>query len=339
MNICMAGIDYKTAGIAMRGRFSPAADMLPPVLERVFAAPCVSGCVLLCTCNRTELYLSYERAVPDAAALLCEAFGLAPEEYRPYFKFRRGRAAGMHLMMTAAGLRSQVRGEDQILAQVKQAAQTARTQKTTGAALETLFRLAVTAAKKIKTEIPLPAVERSAAGLAVQTLAGAAGSLKGKNALVIGNGEMGKLAASLLMDAGCNVTMTVRSYKRGAAVIPAGCGAVPYDARYDAAKQSEILISATASPHFVIRAEDLRAPVPRYMIDLAVPRDIDPAVEAFPGVCFWNVDTLGGAEIQDESAEKLIKIKAILDEAAAKFEKWSENRVITAYSLPQRSRI
>jgi len=231
-------------------------------------------------------------------------------------------------MMVASGLRSQIRGEDQILAQVKSAIDTAREVHTGDAVLETLFRCGISAAKKAKTQAPLSPVESSVARRALEVLEDRCGVLKDKRVLVIGNGEMGRLAASMLVEKGCRVTMTLRSYKRGAAVIPDGCDTVPYDRRYSHIPSCEILISATASPHFTIRADELCGcgKIPRYLVDLAVPRDIDPLAADLPGVTCWNVDELGGNTPGREAAEKLKIIRSILDAYKARFYQWERYR-------------
>lgn len=336
MNLVMAGIDYKTSSVDMRGRFSLTSEAAARAGAEIGRVPSVSGCVLLSTCNRTEVYItSMGDSEPDAVSLLCGALGLPDGDYRPYFALREGRTAVMHLMMMTAGLRSQVRGEDQILAQVKQAVAQAREENTCDATLETLFRWAITGAKKVKTLVPLYAVERSVAGKAAEVLARELGELKGRSVLVIGNGETGKLAASLLVKQGCRVTMTKRSYRRGEAVIPEGCGVTPYEDRYEALADCEILLSATASPHFTIRARELLdcGDYPCYIIDLAVPRDIDPEIENLPGIRYWDVDSLGDDGIQYESAAKLIQIREILGEYAAKFERWQNSRYVYINSM------
>lgn len=331
MGIIMAGIDHKTAGVDVRGLFSLTAAAGEELLRDVRQRPGVLGCALLSTCNRTELYLSCdEQADCDAVELLCGAAGVGAGAYEGYFVARQGRRAARHLMMVAAGLRSLVRGEDQILAQVKAAAVTARALCCADGVLETLFRCAVSAGKKAKTVAPLSAVERSVAERALAVLDAQPGGISGMRALVIGNGEMGRLSAALLAARGCAVTMTMRSYKHGGAVIPEGCATVPYDERYRVIPDCGLVLSATASPHFTLRADELRrcASLPRYFVDLAVPRDIEPGVAALPGVACWDVDSLGGNAPSAESAKKLMAVRSVVDEYMARFEKWEMHRVM-----------
>lgn len=329
MNLIMSGVDYKTADLATREQFSQTALAVQNTLERIKENPCVEGCVLLSTCNRTELYLS---CTPDSEAvplnLLCEALELNPEEYRNHFITRKNRQALDHLMMVAAGLHSQIRGEDQILAQVKTAAQLAREAHTSDGVLETLFRCAVSAAKKAKTEAPLSPMETSVATRALEVLREQAGNLDGKHALVIGNGKMGRLAASLLVREKCRVTVTLRSYKHGEIAVPQGCETVAYDDRYSAMMGCDILVSATASPHHTITADRLQAcrDLPRWMMDLAVPRDIDPAVAELPDVQLWNVDALGGKTGSTQISPQMQRVNEILQEYTQRFYKWLHYR-------------
>lgn len=328
MAIVMAGIDYKHASVEEREPFSLTSTAVRELLVSIREQSGINGCVLISTCNRTELYLSCtEDADPDPAQILCEKLALS-DFCRALFTIRRERQALCHLMMLAAGLRSQIRGEDQVLAQVKNAIQTAREEHCTDAVLETVFRLAVSVGKKVKTEIPISSVETSTAHRALEVLREEMGELAGKRALVIGNGEMGRLSAALLIQQGCAVTMTLRSYKRGVAVIPAGCDTVPYDARYDVIPHCDIVVSATTSPHYTLRAADFHGcpAMPRYFVDLAVPRDIDPEIGNVTGVRCWNVDTLGGGIPCEETADKLQSIKEIIEEYMLRFDQWQSRR-------------
>lgn len=323
MNLVMAGIDYKTAPVEVRERFSLTASASAEALAALRGEDGVRGVVLLGTCNRAELYLSAGKEVLQPAALLCRALGLPPAQFGGYFISRSGRRAAKHLMMVASGLRSQIRGEDQILTQVKEAAFRAREAGAADAVLETLFRCAVTAGKRVKTEVPLALPGRSAAHRAVELLRGEPGGLAEKRALVIGSGEMGRLAAGLLMREGCAAAMTLRSYRQGEALLPAGCAAVPYEERYGAMEGIDILLSATVSPHHTVKYDPflaVRNP-PRVLVDLAVPRDIDPLLAELPEVCVLNMDGLGiSAGTGDRG--RLLRISAIQEEEIARFYRW-----------------
>lgn len=294
----MSGLDWQRTPIELRERLTFSRDRAEALNRLLRDREGVEGCVLIATCNRTEVYLSCaEGAQPDPGRLLCAAAG---QDYRPFqavFQTRTGEAAARHLMEVAGGLHSQIWGEDQIVTQVKTALSTARTAGTADSVLETLFRNAAAAGKEIKSKVRLTGVGRSAASQAVEALTRAAGTLAGKRALVIGNGEMGRLCARLLGEAGCAVTVTLRSYRHGETVVPAGCAVVPYEDRYRAMDGMDVLVSATTSPHYTVtdQALDGVARPPKLMADLAIPRDIQPEVGQRPGLVLYNVDDLGAA--------------------------------------------
>ncbi len=294
MNIVMSGLEHSLVSIDLRERLSFTKMQTGEILGKIRSFPGVLGCVLISTCNRTELYLSCTAQL-NPGQLLCQAVG---EEYAPYekaFVTRCAQEAVHHLMEVAAGLRSRIWGEDQIISQVKGAIGLAREAGTADSVLETLFRSAISAGKEVRTQVHLTALPTSAASMAVELLQRKLAPLEGKRAIVIGNGEMGRLSASLLQKAGCQVKVTLRSYRHGETVVPAGCGVVPYDERFEHMDGLDLLVSATTSPHYTVTAAQLAslsAP-PRIMVDLAIPRDIQPEVGQMEGVSLYNVDDLG----------------------------------------------
>lgn len=327
MVILMSGLDYSLAPIELRERLSFSRSQAGELSARIrVMAQGVEGCVLLSTCNRTEIYLSCrtERGwKPDE--LLCRAAGLPYAPFAGAFVTRWGEDCARHLLEVAGGLRSQLWGEDQILAQVKSAILLSRENGAADPVLETLFRTAVAGGKEIKTGIRLTGVPVSAAARAVEVLERDLGSLAGKRALVIGNGEMGRLSASLLRDAGCRVTVTLRTYRHGETVVPAGCGVVPYEERLLAAETADIILSATASPHYTFWGTQLGglSSRPRHVVDLALPRDIDPETEKVEGITLYNVDTLGAQLHVGKIPEEA---RVILERQLSRFYEWDSYR-------------
>lgn len=328
MKLTMAGIDYHAAPLETREAAALTEGQTERLLPEIRAMESVQGCVLLATCNRTELYLSGDC---DSAAALRKALAL-PE--LPV-TIREGEDAARHLFTVAAGLDSQLLGDGQIITQVGNAVALARKQQTTDSVLDSLFRRAVTAGKRVKTETVLTAVPSSAAHQAVRLAEERLGGLEHRRAVVIGNGQMGRLAARLLCEAGCAVTVTLRSYRHGETVVPAGCATHPYADRYAALEDADLVISATTSPHWTLSAEDFRtlcAP-PRLLIDLAVPRDIDPEIGRLPGIAVHNLDELGQPE--DENQQERILAQEILDEEFENFCQWYDYRA----ALPEMSQL
>lgn len=229
--------------------------------------------------------------------LLCQA--AQAEGAQTLFTVRRGRDAARHLMRVSCGLCSQILGEDQIVSQVKRAYAIAHEAHTTDAVLSQLFRLAATAGKKSRTQVRLSAAPLSVAGQAVALIEEKLGSLSGTRALVIGNGEMGRLASSLLAARGCQVTVTLRSYRHGQTIVPAGCRTIAYDERMSLVPQCDILLSATTSPHYTVTKSDLEGmeQIPYVVCDLSMPRDIDPDIRRLSGVStFFDMDSMGGRD-------------------------------------------
>ena len=325
MHIIMAGLDHSLASVALREKFSFTKTAVADAVAEFARKPGVQGAVLLSTCNRTELYLSLEddqNVAPDR--LLCTAAGHPYEGYA--FVIREDEEAVRHLMEVASGLRSRILGEDQILSQVKTAAEISRQAQACDSALATLFRTAVTCGKQVKTNGHLTGVATSAAHMAVKAAQARLGSLSGKKGLVIGNGEMGRLAAGLLRDAGCTVSVTLRSYHHGETVVPAGCSVISYDDRYQAMSGMDLVISATTSPHHTIYRQDfLNIPsAPGLLIDLAIPRDIEPSTGDLPGVTLLNVDDLG--ENLGADAETIQQAQETIAEYMDRFHQWQVYR-------------
>lgn len=321
----MAGIDWENANMDKREAFSFTGSQVEHLCRTIAQVSGAEGCVLLSTCNRTELYLSGAEDL-QPSALLCQAAQVQDAE--ELFTVRRGRDAAQHLMRVSCGLCSQILGEDQIVSQVKRAYAIAHDAQTTDAALSQLFRLAATAGKKSRTQVRLSAAPLSVAGQAVALIEEKLGSLSGTRALVIGNGEMGRLASSLLAAKGCQVTVTLRSYRHGQTIVPAGCRTIAYDERMSLIPQCDILLSATTSPHYTVTRDDLEEmeQIPYVVCDLSMPRDIDPAIRHMTGVCtFFDMDSMGGRDAH-VNAEDRQQVEDIIEQQMQEFDRWKTYR-------------
>lgn len=320
MNIIMSGLEHSMAPLPLREKLSFTKQQTAEMVRRIRSFPGISGCVLISTCNRTELYLSCE-GEENPGELLCRAAGTEYAPYKDAFVTLSGHKAARHLMEVAAGLRSRIFGEDQIISQVRNAVALAREAGTTDAVLETLFCCAVSAGKEVRTKVKLNAVPTSAASMAVELLERKLGDLKGKKALVIGNGEMGRLSASLLQQKGCVVSVTLRTYRHGQTIVPPGCGVVPYEDRFLRMEGCDILLSATTSPHYTVTVEQLGelSVLPAMMVDLSIPRDIQPEVGQLDGVSLYNVDDLG-SWLEDRTVPP--EVTEILQAQMENFYRW-----------------
>ena len=320
----MTGIDWENAKMDKREAFSFTENQIKRICTELTQREGVDGCVLLSTCNRTELYLSGDAQL-NPAKLLCQMANA--EEAMPLLKIRREEQAERHLMRVSCGLQSQILGEDQIVSQVKRAYQIAHDAGAADAELSQLFRLAATAGKKSRTQVRLSAAPLSVAGQAVELIVQRMGDLNGKHALVIGNGEMGRLACNLLHAQGCDVTVTLRTYRHGVTVVPAGCHTVAYDDRMKKIADCDILISATTSPHFTVSYDNIMSlqKKPTLICDLSMPRDIDPKIQTIPNIVCLDMDSMGGRESYvDEDARA--QVEAIIEGEMNELSRWRSYR-------------
>ena len=327
LGIRMAGIDHTLAGVQIREQYAFTRKSARKAMERICEEPGVEGCVILSTCNRMEVYVSCtkEGEPIDLCSLLCRICPLEREMYHKYFVERRGREAVSHLFFLTAGLESKILGEDQILTQVGEALGLAREAYAADSVLEVLFRQAVTAGKKIKTDIPMDKENESAPALAIERLCHMGYDIAGKTCMVIGNGVMGKLTALALKEAGADVTVTVREYKSGVVEIPRGCKRVNYGERYQYLPCCDFVFSATASPNITITKEQvMRAGFqkPLFFIDLAVPRDIDPAVAELDQVSLFDIDDFSIDRCSQRMKRQYEKAVELLGQGVLEYENW-----------------
>ena len=245
MAIQMIGIDHSVAAIDIRTIFSFTQKKTVEALEIIKQEKGICGCVLLSTCNRMELWVSTEEGCVIALyELLCKIRAIHNDEYQKYFTERKEEDAVQHLFRLACGLESRILGEDQILTQVQGALVTAREHYAADNVLEVLFRMAVTAGKKVRTNVTFSTGNHSVIHRALQTLRQEGLEVKGKKCMVIGNGEMGKLAATVLQQEGADVTVTVRQYRSGVVQIPQGCRRIDYGKRMGLISACDFVVSA-----------------------------------------------------------------------------------------------
>lgn len=330
MGICMIGIDHNRAPVDIRAMFAFTKKNAGAAMEEMKERYHLAGCILLSTCNRMELWVStVEDQQEDLYQILCDLKAIQQEDYREYFISRQDREATEHLFYLTSGLKSQILGEDQILTQVKDALSLAREHFTTDNVLEVLFRMAITAGKKIKSNVVFSRGNPSVIHQALQFLAKDGYEVAGKTCMVIGNGEMGKLTAQTLCQAGANVTVTVRQYRSGVVNIPQGCKRINYGERMEYLPQCDLVVSATASPNVTLRKElfeNLPLTKPKVLIDLAVPRDIDPQLGDLEGIILYDMDSFRCKETPTELEESLRQASAIVDDQLEEFYIWYEGR-------------
>ena len=324
LKLTMTGLDHKRANIAIREKFALSKEKVVKILTLMTNENITAGCVIISTCNRTELYAS----IPDSCTFpfsekLCSALGVNFGEYGSYLIERTGDQAMKHLIYAASGMDSQILGDTQVITQVREALELSRQQNCADSYLETIFRISIQAAKAIKTNVfPNLLGSSSVPSKTVEKLKTMC-SLAGKNALVIGNGKIGRLVTEILIRENANVTITLRTHKKGDVIIPNQAHTVSYDERYKIIENADIVISATTSPHTTISFNAISGmkQLPKIIVDLAVPRDVDPSIKNLNDIILLTIDDITDGE-NFLSPEKISIAEDIIDEHIEKYRKW-----------------
>lgn len=330
MILQMVGIDYQKADLEIRELFSFHKHSAIQAMEQIKEEFDVNGVVLLATCNRTELYISVEKPVASVLEMLCFIKQVSYEKYKQYSIERTEKDAMDHLFRLACGMKSKIFGEDQILTQIKMALVSSRDAQTTDSFLERVFQTAIATGKKVKTKVHLTAVQTSVVEEMIKVCQEKYPSLANKKCMVIGNGEIGRLASKRMSQLGADVMVTVRNYKTKQVEIPAGCSSMDYQDRYQVIGDYDIIVSATTSPHHTVKYEETKAlfakDKPYLFFDLAVPRDISSAFSMVENIELYNIDLLGGATGSMLDNDALKNALSIIEEEEKELESWNTFR-------------
>jgi glutamyl-tRNA reductase len=300
MTLTIIGVNHKTAPIEVRERIAISREELPETTRALAAVPGVAECMIVSTCNRVEILASIESSSTEVTGFLQRHFGLDESLLAPHLYEHRDQEAVRHLFRVAASLDSMVVGEPQILGQVKEAFAVARASGTVGGQLDHLLQSAFAAAKKVRTETEIGSNSVSIASVAVELARKIFGSLSGRTVFLVGAGKMSELAARHLVQQGAGaILVTNRTQERARRMAEAfqGC-VIPFDQLYETAGQADIVISSTGAPHPIFRREHGRAFLqqrrnrPMFFIDIAVPRDVDPAMGKLEGIFVYDIDDL-----------------------------------------------
>jgi glutamyl-tRNA reductase len=300
MTLALIGINHKTAPIELRERIAISRDELPETTRALADVPGVSECMIVSTCNRVELIASVESPDTDLASFLHRQFDLDPALLAPHIYRHYDQDAVRHLFRVAASLDSMVIGEPQILGQVKDAYAVARTAGAIGGQLEHLLQSTFAAAKRVRSETEIGSNSVSIASVAVELARKIFGSLNGRTVFLVGAGKMSELAARHLVQQGAGaILVTNRTQERARQLAePFNGRVIPFESLYDAASEADIVISSTGAPHPIFRREHGQAFMhrrrnrPMFFIDIAVPRDVEPAVNQIEGIFVYDIDDL-----------------------------------------------
>ena len=345
MTLLSLGISHATAPLSVRERLaydSLALEMaLADATQREASTHWpVAELAILSTCHRVEVYAvtAASRDDPDAcfsalAAFLGETRAVDSAFFQPYVKRLVGLDAAAHLCRVAAGLCSAVLGESEVLGQVDRAYQSAERAGTGGPVLSMLFRTAVRAGRRARAETAIGRNPASIASVAVDLAERLASNIHGRNVLVVGAGAMAERAASALQArADWRITVMNRTYHRAQQLAAAANGSeMSVERLAEALAWADVVITSTGAPHTIIGASMVRESMakrahrPLLCIDIAVPRDVDPAVRDIPGVELFDVD-----ELQDrvesglgERRGEIPQVEEIVREETTSFGQWS----------------
>lgn len=333
MSLFVFGVNHRSAPLSVRERVSFPPECLAPALRELTGCKGVAEAVILSTCNRTDLYcgLSHDTAEP-ALEWFSVARSLSEVEIRRYVYIHRAEAAVRHIMRVASGLDSLILGEPQILGQVKDAYRRALQTGTIGQILRRLFQYTFSVAKRVRTDTAIGSSPVSVAFAAVRLAQQIFGHLASHTALLIGAGETIELAARHLVTSGLGrlvianrtldnahrLAMEFGGYAIGLAEIPAHLA------------EADIVISSTASETPLLSLDSVRQAIrkrkhqPIFLVDIAVPRDIDPAVGALEDVYLYSIDDLGAviSENLQSRQEAARKAEEIIDTQVSHFMGW-----------------
>ena len=328
MHITLVGINHKTAPVAVRERFAFGPDELPAALPRFGG-----GAVLLSTCNRTEVYLTAHHPITAGSiiALLRELKG-GVDASDEVFYHQTDLQAAQHLFRVAAGVESMILGESEILGQVRSAFDAAAAVKSHNAVLSRLFHTAIRAGRRVRSETEIGRRAVSVSSTAVALARSTVGDLSSRTVLVVSAGETGQLTAKSLAESGASRLLVTNRTAGRAQRIAADLGgqAIPFDRLGEAMAEADIVISASAAPDYLIGPKTVaqatagRNGRPLLLIDIAVPRDVDPVVREAPSVHLYDIDDLQGLVERNKGARRreLTKAGRILDEELGRFGEW-----------------
>jgi glutamyl-tRNA reductase len=335
MHIVVVGLNYRTAPVEVRERFAIEAERLSQALRELRAAKSILECVIVSTCNRTEIYAVVDRAKwcgTHIRGFMESWFGMPREMFSPYLYMHEDDAAIRHLFRVACGLDSMVIGETQILGQVRDAFLLSQQENATGTIFNMLFKQAVTVAKRAHSETAIGENAVSVSYAAVELGKRIFGSFAKRNVLIIGAGKMSELTAKHLSAGGAGTIHVVNRTLSRAQELAEKFGGAAYEMEHLPAllAKSDVVISSTGSNALVLTKSDVEAAMrrrpsrPLFLIDIAVPRDLDPQIHDVTNVYLYDIDDLEGiVESNKEMRQReALKIESSIAASMEEFHRW-----------------
>jgi glutamyl-tRNA reductase len=332
VHIYCLGLNHTTASLSLRERLAFSEESISAALARLGCGGwnVIDELIIVSTCNRIEFYaVAHRDVLTDLEAFLSEAAEMPAAELQPILYRLKDTDAVSHLLDVAAGLDSLVIGEPQILGQVTRALELARGQNAAGPLLNRLFQSAIHAGKRARTETAIGRNPASISSLAASLAERAVSNLGEAQIVVLGAGEMAELAVEALRKRGAKRIMVVNRTLSRAHMLADRWGAdvTTFENLDTALASADILIASTGAPHTIVSASLVSATMPKrdgrplVLIDIAVPRDIEPEAANIPHVCLYDIDNLNAHFEQSllQRSTEIPRVKAILAEELEKF--------------------
>ena len=335
MYILIVGLNHKTAPVEVREKLTFTKTQISKALEELYSQKDVSSCAILATCNRTEIYATVHdieiglNSIKDFMSICCN---FDKSELRQYLYIKISHECVQHLFNVVSGLDSMVLGETQILGQIKEAYEEALKNKTTNNVLNALFQQAITVGKRVRSETQIDQNAVSISYVAVELAKQVFEDLSERTVLVLGAGEMSRLTARHLLSNGVpTIMVSNRSFDRAVAMAEEFRGkAVKFDELFNYMVHADIVITATAARHHIITTQDMVSVMEKrenktiLMIDIALPRDIEPEVSSVYGIELYDIDAMQNVVDKnlEERKHKAQAAEEIIKEELGNFFRW-----------------
>ncbi len=352
MNIIVVGLSHKTAPIEIRERLAVPESRMGEALSRLCSYPGIKEGILLSTCNRVEVYAvveDIESGYSRVQEFLADThLSLSSEQLTPHLYWHAGDKAIAHLFRVAASLDSMIVGESQILGQLKDAFEIALAHKATGLILNKVVKKAISVAKRVRTETKIAEMAVSVSYAAVELAKKIFSNLREKTVLLVGAGEMAKLAARHLMAHGVHQVRITTRNPHAAMDLARRFNAmpIPFEEFRDDMATADIVLVSTGASHYLISAEDVQRAVrqrmnrPMFLIDISVPRNIDPAVRHIDNAFLFDIDDLKMRVEQnrEERLQEAEKAERMVAEEVVVLRQWLKSLEVTPTIVALRAR-
>ncbi len=322
---CIAGINYRKSDVSIRGKFSLSQEQCEFLLRETIAKQ-IPGAFVLSTCNRTEIY-GISNQPHELIELLCLHTHGTVHEFIEHGYTHQGLAAVEHLFKVSAGLDSQIIGDYEILSQLKRAAKCARQQGSINNFLERIINFALQSSKEIKSNTQLSSGTVSVSYAAIEIIKEKIIDLTDKKILLIGAGKIGNLIAKNLTTylPGCSLTFCNRTNEKALLLAEQSQAAfIEYDQLAVAADSFDIIIVSAASENFIITPANFKTLIPRLILDISVPQNVDPSVKNIESIELMNVDEISAIPDKtiDRRKAEIPKALKIIDETIEEVKIW-----------------